>query len=174
MVKGATTSQGNSASAWKCVLAGKSLTAIPLTVTIWQHLAPFTAHHPHSLLTCLQAPARYHRQQSKLCAAALSGRRKSLGPSYASCPSRDDAHAIELANDSRFGLGASIWTADHARFHRMVPRIKAGIVWLNTHHRNDPSSPWAPLRRRATFRGAARRVSVQTRQGSAGRTALKH
>uniref|UniRef100_V5F1W6 Aldehyde dehydrogenase domain-containing protein n=1 Tax=Kalmanozyma brasiliensis (strain GHG001) TaxID=1365824 RepID=V5F1W6_KALBG len=77
-----------------------------------------------------------------------------FGPVVCVVPFRDDAHAIELANDSRFGLGASVWTADHARFHRMVPRIKAGIVWLNTHHRNDPSSPWGAIAPTGNFSGS--------------------
>lgn len=68
-----------------------------------------------------------------------------FGPVVCVVPFRDDAHAVQLANDCRFGLGASVWTTDHARFHRIVPQIKAGIIWLNTHHRNDASSPWGAI-----------------------------
>jgi succinate-semialdehyde dehydrogenase/glutarate-semialdehyde dehydrogenase len=41
--------------------------------------------------------------------------------------------AIELANDSEFGLGASVWTLDRARGDRMAGRIESGMVWLNDH-----------------------------------------
>jgi succinate-semialdehyde dehydrogenase/glutarate-semialdehyde dehydrogenase len=41
--------------------------------------------------------------------------------------------AIELANDSEFGLGASVWTADRARGERIARRIEAGMVWVNDH-----------------------------------------
>jgi acyl-CoA reductase-like NAD-dependent aldehyde dehydrogenase len=50
--------------------------------------------------------------------------------------------AITLANDSEFGLGAAVWTQDLAQAFRVTEQIEAGIVWVNTHHRNDPSSAW--------------------------------
>ncbi|KAI1073812.1 aldehyde dehydrogenase [Whalleya microplaca] len=53
-----------------------------------------------------------------------------------------EEEAIELANDSEFGLGAGIWTQDLAQAFRVSEQIDAGITWVNTHHRNDPSSPW--------------------------------
>lgn len=53
-----------------------------------------------------------------------------------------ESEAIELANDSPFGLGAAIWTKDISQAHRASEAIESGIVWVNTHHRNDPSSPW--------------------------------
>ncbi|KIW00160.1 hypothetical protein, variant [Verruconis gallopava] len=53
--------------------------------------------------------------------------------------------ALGLANDSEFGLGAAIWTQDLSRAFRMSEGIEAGICWVNTHHRNDPSSPWGGI-----------------------------
>lgn len=53
-----------------------------------------------------------------------------------------EAEAIQLANESEFGLGAAVWTKDLSRAYRVSEEIEAGIVWVNTHHRNDPSSPW--------------------------------
>jgi hypothetical protein len=53
-----------------------------------------------------------------------------------------EQEAIELANDSKYGLGAGIWTENLSRAHRVAEAIEAGLVWVNTHHRNDPSSPW--------------------------------
>jgi len=41
--------------------------------------------------------------------------------------------AIELANDSEFGLGASVWTSDRARGDRIARRIESGMVWVNDH-----------------------------------------
>jgi acyl-CoA reductase-like NAD-dependent aldehyde dehydrogenase len=54
----------------------------------------------------------------------------------------DEADALRLANDSPFGLAAAIRTSDVARAHRVAARVKAGIVWVNDHHRLDPASPW--------------------------------
>ncbi len=44
-----------------------------------------------------------------------------------------EEEAIELANDSDFGLGASIWTRDRKKGERMARRIEAGMVWINDH-----------------------------------------
>jgi len=44
-----------------------------------------------------------------------------------------DAEALERANASRFGLAASVWSADLARAQRVARRIEAGTVWINMH-----------------------------------------
>ncbi|KAJ5537551.1 hypothetical protein N7494_007030 [Penicillium frequentans] len=54
--------------------------------------------------------------------------------------------AVALANDTEFGLGAGIWTEDLSQAFRVSERVEAGIVWVNTHHRNDPSSPWGGVK----------------------------
>jgi len=44
-----------------------------------------------------------------------------------------EAEAIALANDSEFGLGASVWTRDRARGERIAREIESGMVWVNDH-----------------------------------------
>ena len=44
-----------------------------------------------------------------------------------------EQEAIELANDSEFGLGASVWTKDRAKGERMAHQIESGMVWINDH-----------------------------------------
>jgi acyl-CoA reductase-like NAD-dependent aldehyde dehydrogenase len=45
----------------------------------------------------------------------------------------DEAEALERANDSEFGLGASVWTRDRAKGERLARRIESGMVWINDH-----------------------------------------
>lgn len=57
-------------------------------------------------------------------------------------PFDTEEEAIALANDSEYGLGSAIWTRDGAQALRVSERLDVGLVWVNTHHRNDPSSAW--------------------------------
>ncbi|HEY0249232.1 MAG TPA: aldehyde dehydrogenase family protein [Gryllotalpicola sp.] len=65
-----------------------------------------------------------------------------FGPVAVIRPFDDEEDAIRQANDSPFGLAASIWTTDTARALRVSERLDIGIIWINDHHRIDPSSPW--------------------------------
>lgn len=69
-------------------------------------------------------------------------REEIFGPVVSVMPFKDEAEATQLANDHELGLGASIWTRDIGRAHRIAGKIRAGIVWINDHHKNDPSSIW--------------------------------
>jgi phenylacetaldehyde dehydrogenase len=49
---------------------------------------------------------------------------------------------VKAANDTPYGLGASIWTNNLTAAHRLIPRIKAGTVWVNCHNFVDPNMPF--------------------------------
>jgi len=49
---------------------------------------------------------------------------------------------VKAANDTPYGLAASIWTNNLSAAHRLIPRIKAGTVWVNCHNLVDPSMPF--------------------------------
>ena len=54
----------------------------------------------------------------------------------------DEEDAIRLANGTPYSLAAGVWSADIARVHRMVKRVKAGTVWVNTFGPTDVRLPW--------------------------------
>ena len=73
-------------------------------------------------------------------------RQEIFGPVVVVIPFDDEDEAVAIANDSPFALGSAIWTRDIARGHRVAHRLQAGMVWINDHHRLDPSSPWGGLK----------------------------
>jgi len=69
-------------------------------------------------------------------------REEVFGPVVGITRFRDEAEAVALANDSDFALGAAIWTRDVTRAHRLAGSVRAGVIWVNDHHKNDPRSVW--------------------------------
>ena len=57
-----------------------------------------------------------------------------FGPVLAATTFKDEAEALDIANDTRYGLGAGVWTRDGSRAFRMGRAIKAGRVWTNCYH----------------------------------------
>jgi succinate-semialdehyde dehydrogenase / glutarate-semialdehyde dehydrogenase len=72
---------------------------------------------------------------------------ETFGPVAALTSADTDAEAIALANCSRYGLGASIWTADPERARRYVPELEAGNVAVNTVVKSDPRLPFGGVKR---------------------------
>ena len=56
-----------------------------------------------------------------------------FGPVLCAMPFEDEDHAVELANATRFGLVAGVWTHDGARQFRMARRIRSGQVFINNY-----------------------------------------
>ena len=65
-----------------------------------------------------------------------------FGPVIALIRCESEEEIIRVANVTSFALGASVWSNDFSQAHRVAEKINAGIVWINGHHLNDPSSPW--------------------------------
>ena len=57
-----------------------------------------------------------------------------FGPVVSVTPFKDDAHAMEIANDTLYGLGAGVWSRDMNRAYHFGRGIKAGRVWTNCYH----------------------------------------
>ncbi|KAB8233896.1 hypothetical protein ETB97_011899 [Aspergillus alliaceus] len=65
-----------------------------------------------------------------------------FGPVIALIRCESEEEIVSIANSTPFALGASVWSNDFTQAHRVAAKIDAGIVWINGHHLNDPSSPW--------------------------------
>lgn len=68
-------------------------------------------------------------------------REEIFGPVVAVTPFDDPDEAIAFANDSPYGLAASIWTRDLSTAHRLSTRIRSGTVWINCHSYFSPELP---------------------------------
>jgi betaine-aldehyde dehydrogenase len=55
---------------------------------------------------------------------------------------KDEEDAVRLANDTVYGLAAGVFTADTAKAHRVIKRVRAGITWINTYHPTYNEAPW--------------------------------
>jgi len=69
-----------------------------------------------------------------------------FGPVVTVTPFRDEAQAVTLANDSPYGLAASLWTGNVSRAHRVAERIACGTVWVNTWLLRDLRVPFGGMR----------------------------
>ncbi len=65
-----------------------------------------------------------------------------FGPVVCVRPFRDEADAIRMANDSRFGLAAAVMSKDKARCERVARAFRAGIVWINCSQPTFTEAPW--------------------------------
>jgi succinate-semialdehyde dehydrogenase / glutarate-semialdehyde dehydrogenase len=74
-------------------------------------------------------------------------REETFGPLAVIVRARDLDHAIELANDSRFGLASSVWTSDEAETDRFVRDLAAGSVFVNAMVASDPRFPFGGIKK---------------------------
>ena len=82
-------------------------------------------------------------------------REEVFGPVVGFLKFSSDDEALEAANDSVFGLCASVWTRDVARGIRFVNELEAGTVWVNQHMNLVAETPWGGFRRAVWARKAA-------------------
>jgi len=94
-------------------------------------------------------------------------RQETFGPAAAVIHARDTEHAIELANDSDFGLGGNLWTRDIERARALARQIESGAVFINSMTASDPRLPFGGIKRSGYGRelaafGIREFVNIQT------------
>jgi acyl-CoA reductase-like NAD-dependent aldehyde dehydrogenase len=94
-------------------------------------------------------------------------REEVFGPVAAVILARDTEHAIELANDSRYGLGGNLWTRNIDRARALARRIESGGVFINGMTASDPRLPFGGVKhsgygRELSIFGIREFVNIQT------------
>ncbi|MFJ8234952.1 aldehyde dehydrogenase family protein [Ureibacillus sp. NPDC094379] len=69
-------------------------------------------------------------------------REEIFGPVLVVQTFKDEAEAIQLANDSDYGLAGAVFTNDGAKAQRLIRKLRAGITWINAYHPTFNEAPW--------------------------------
>jgi len=69
-------------------------------------------------------------------------REEIFGPVAVLMPFDSEEQAIEIANDTEYGLAGGVWTENLGRAHRVAGSVRTGTVWVNTYNVFDPAAPF--------------------------------
>ena len=81
-----------------------------------------------------------------------------FGPVVTIIPFADEKDAVRIANDTKYGLFATVWTGDPARGHRLARQIKSGMIGLNTPYTAFPGIPFGGYKQS----GFGRELGIET------------
>ena len=69
-----------------------------------------------------------------------------FGPVVCVTPFDSEEEAVSLANDTRYGLAAYLWTSDLTRAHRVAGLVRSGMTWVNSHNVRDLRTPFGGVK----------------------------
>lgn len=69
-----------------------------------------------------------------------------FGPVLTAIPFKDEAEAIDIANDTEFGLAAYVWTSDLNRSMRVTDKLEAGMIWVNSENTRHLPAPFGGVK----------------------------
>jgi len=69
-----------------------------------------------------------------------------FGPVVCVTPFDTEDEAVDLANATRYGLAAYLWTSDLTRAHRVADRVESGMTWINSHNVRDLRTPFGGVK----------------------------
>jgi acyl-CoA reductase-like NAD-dependent aldehyde dehydrogenase len=81
-----------------------------------------------------------------------------FGPVVTAIPFEDEKDAVRIANDSKYGLYATVWTGDPARGHRLARQIKSGTIGINMPYTAFPGIPFGGYKQS----GFGRELGIET------------
>jgi len=79
-------------------------------------------------------------------------REEVFGPLAVVIPFKTAQGAVDIANDSIYGLAAGIWTSNVATAHKLARDIDAGVIWVNCYDVSDMTQPWGGFKQSGTGR----------------------
>lgn len=100
--------------------------------------AALAKKHPHLKKGYFVEPTIFVKTHNKM----RISQEEIFGPVVTVIPFKDEEEAIKLANDSPYGLAGAVWTRDIFKAFRVVKKIKAGILWVNTMQPTYVEAPW--------------------------------
>ncbi|MEM7468587.1 MAG: 5-carboxymethyl-2-hydroxymuconate semialdehyde dehydrogenase [Pseudomonadota bacterium] len=83
---------------------------------------------------------------TKASSSMQIARQEIFGPVLTAIPFKDEADALQIANDIDYGLAAYLWTGSVGRSHRMARALDAGMIWVNSENNRHLPSPFGGMK----------------------------